>query len=313
MADDPRAAYGGAAHAADPGLQGSYGTNDDRTPLLGGAPQPHQSPFAANNPRVLRWLEPFRSWASPYLDEFIGTLIFVMLGLGVNAAAKSNAGAIGQDSILVALGWGFALTAALAVVYTGTTGFFNPAVTLVLALHRCLEIPKAIGFLLAQLAAAFVAAALVHLVFLDSLRHYRHTPSRPDQPDQLPDKPTSDVFVTYPAIFVSNLTAFLSEMLGTLVLMWVFLKCLKYRGSNAVNPWFPLVAGLTLSVLMICFRFQSGAAFNPARDFAPRLYTFIAGWGHRVFTAHSGYWWIPIVAPIVGAEVAMITVSLFSA
>ena len=44
-------------------------------------------------------------------------------------------------------------------------------------------------------------------------------------------------------------------------------------------------------------------AADPARDFGPRLFTALAGWGGGVFTAAHGYWWVPIVAPCVGAVI----------
>jgi glycerol uptake facilitator-like aquaporin len=46
--------------------------------------------------------------------------------------------------------------------------------------------------------------------------------------------------------------------------------------------------------------YNSGYAINPARDFAPRLFTFLAGWGREVFSAGHHWWWVPIVGPLVG-------------
>jgi glycerol uptake facilitator-like aquaporin len=33
----------------------------------------------------------------------------------------------------------------------------------------------------------------------------------------------------------------------------------------------------------------------------PRLFTAVAGWGSGVFTAANGWWWVPVVAPCLGA------------
>ena len=62
----------------------------------------------------------------------------------------------------------------------------------------------------------------------------------------------------------------------------------------------PLV-GLLVVGIGVAFGFNAGYAINPARDFGPRLFTFVAGWGSGVFTAGNGWWWVPIVAPVVGA------------
>ncbi len=48
------------------------------------------------------------------------------------------------------------------------------------------------------------------------------------------------------------------------------------------------------------FGLNAGYAINPARDFGPRLFTFLAGWGSGVFTAGNGWWWVPIVGPMIG-------------
>ena len=44
-------------------------------------------------------------------------------------------------------------------------------------------------------------------------------------------------------------------------------------------------------------------ALNPARDFGPRLFCFFSGWGSAAFPSPDNYWWIPIVAPLIGAVV----------
>ncbi len=51
------------------------------------------------------------------------------------------------------------------------------------------------------------------------------------------------------------------------------------------------------------FAYNCGYAINPARDFAPRLFTLIAGWGSQTFTGGNYFFWIPIVGPLVGAVV----------
>jgi glycerol uptake facilitator protein len=54
------------------------------------------------------------------------------------------------------------------------------------------------------------------------------------------------------------------------------------------------------------------AGFNPARDFAPRLFSALAGWGGVVFTANgSGWFSVYILGPIVGGQVGGVLYRLF--
>jgi glycerol uptake facilitator protein len=48
------------------------------------------------------------------------------------------------------------------------------------------------------------------------------------------------------------------------------------------------------------FGFNCGYAINPARDFGPRLFTYLAGWGKAVFVAGNNWWWVPIAGPLAG-------------
>ena len=72
------------------------------------------------------------------------------------------------------------------------------------------------------------------------------------------------------------------------------------------------VRNLLDSINAIKARFDTdGFAINPARDFAPRMFTLIFGWGVKVFTAGSYFFWIPIVAPMVGAVFAVFFYEFF--
>ena len=59
------------------------------------------------------------------------------------------------------------------------------------------------------------------------------------------------------------------------------------------------------------FGFNSGYAINPARDFGPRLFTAVAGWGGSVFTAAGNWWWVPIVAPMIGGVLGAFVYDFF--
>jgi glycerol uptake facilitator-like aquaporin len=63
----------------------------------------------------------------------------------------------------------------------------------------------------------------------------------------------------------------------------------------------PAAVGALVVLIGATFGFNAGYAINPARDFAPRLFTALAGWGGEVFHAGNGWWWVPVVGPSIGA------------
>src|SRR5699024_247800 len=58
-----------------------------------------------------------------------------------------------------------------------------------------------------------------------------------------------------------------------------------------------------------------GYAINPARDLGPRLLAWAGGWGELAMPGNgpwfSGYFWIPIVGPLVGGVIGILVYDLF--
>ncbi len=65
------------------------------------------------------------------------------------------------------------------------------------------------------------------------------------------------------------------------------------------------MVGLLILGIGICFGSNCGYAINPARDFGPRLLTFVVGY-YDVFTACNYWFWVPIIGPCVGAVVGSV-------
>jgi glycerol uptake facilitator protein len=61
--------------------------------------------------------------------------------------------------------------------------------------------------------------------------------------------------------------------------------------------------GLTVAALISVIAPLTQACFNPARDFGPRLFAFLAGWGTIALPGPrgSGFLTVYIIAPITGA------------
>ncbi|KAI6238323.1 Major intrinsic protein domain containing protein [Aphelenchoides fujianensis] len=64
----------------------------------------------------------------------------------------------------------------------------------------------------------------------------------------------------------------------------------------------PFVIGTGFVMIGTSFALNAGYPCNPARDFGPRLFTLIFGYGTNVFSFNN--WWIvPIVGPFIGAVI----------
>ncbi len=167
--------------------------------------------------------------------------------------------------------------------------------TVALAVHRRFPWAKVGAYVAAQMAGALVASTLVFLAYHDTLAAFdggvRHVTG---------DLGTAGIWATYPQAFMTIGGGFLNEALGAALLMGVILGITDSRNSPAPNGLAPVLVGLLVVAIGAAFGWNTGYAINPARDFGPRLFTFMAGWGGEVFTAANGWWWVPIVAPCVG-------------
>lgn len=67
------------------------------------------------------------------------------------------------------------------------------------------------------------------------------------------------------------------------------------------EQWVALSNGFILMVIQITFGYNTGAAVNPARDFAPRLMSSLFAYGPKVFMTYSNYFLIPLMGPMVAA------------
>jgi MIP family channel proteins len=227
--------------------------------------------------------------------EFLGTFILIAFGVGVVAQTVLSKEANGSY-LAINLGWGLAV---MLGIYTagGISGaHLNPAVTVALAVHRDFPWSKVAPYVAAQMAGAFAASAVVFL-------NYREAFTAFDGGMRMVEgaTATAGIFATYPQPYLSIAGGFVDQVVGTMLLMAGVLAVTDQKNVGA-PAWLtgPLV-GLLVVAIGVSFGFNAGYAINPARDLGPRLFTFVAGWGGGVFTAGNGWWWVPVVAPCVGA------------
>ena len=239
--------------------------------------------------------------------EFLGTFILIVFGVGVVAQTVLSRGANGSF-LAINLGWGLAV---MLGVYTagGVSGaHLNPAVTLALAFTRGFAWTKVAPFVAAQLAGAFAAAAVVYVTYYEAFNAFDGGVRQVG--GQLG---TAGVFATYPQSFLSITGGFVDQVVGTALLMGTILAVTDTR-NHATPRWLtPIVVGGIVVAVGMSFGFNAGYAINPARDLGPRVFTSLAGWGSGVFTAARHWWWVPVVAPCVGAVIGAVAYDLLVA
>ena len=230
---------------------------------------------------------------SPFISEFVGTSILLLLGNGVVAnVVLSKTKGNGSGWIVITLGWAMAV---FVGVYASTASGanLNPAVTIGLAVKNndWSNVPL---YIAAQMLGAMFGSLLVWLSYR---QHFDETENK--------DLKLA-VFCTAPAIR-NTVNNFISEVIGTFMLMMgvLFLSSPENKlGSLDALPVALLVLAVGLSL-----GGSTGYAINPARDLGPRLLHFILPIKNKR-DSDWGYSWIPVVAPITGAVIAVIVFGL---
>lgn len=229
---------------------------------------------------------------TPYIAEFVGTMMLILLGDGVVANVTLNkSGMKGAGSIQITFAWGLAVLVPAFIFGAASGAHFNPALTIALAVDGSLAWSMVPGYIIAQMAGAFLGACLVFILFKEQF-------------DATEDAGTKlGVFSTGPS--VPNLPLnILSEAVGTFVLVFA-IKGLAQVPDLADGTGKFLVFAIIVSVGM-SLGGLTGYAINPARDLGPRL-------AHAVLpikgkgSSNFGYGLVvPIIGPIIGAIVAVL-------
>ena len=233
------------------------------------------------------------------LSEFLGTFVLILIGVGVVAQVVLSQQAAGSY-LSINLAWGLAVTMACYVAGGVSGAHINPAVTISLAVHRGFPAAKVLPFVAAQMLGAFAASAVVYFTYLEALNHFDGGVRQ-----VIGAQGTAGIWATYPQAFLSTFPGgFIDQFVGTALLMLVVLAISDARNAPPAAGMAPLIVGLLVVAIGMSFGFNAGYAINPARDLGPRLFTFAAGWGSEVFRAGNAWWWVPVVAPVLGAVTA---------
>ncbi|KAJ4855965.1 aquaglyceroporin like protein, other eukaryote [Trichoderma harzianum] len=241
----------------------------------------------------LAWSK-IRSYCQDFFSEFLGTMTLILFGDGVVAQVVLSGGTKG-DYQSISWGWGIAV---MLGVYVGgkSGGHLNPAVTFANCLYRGHPWRKLPVYALAQLLGAMTGAAIVYANYKSAFDAFEggagiRTVTGPTA--------TAGVFCTYPAAFMTRTGMFFSEFIASSILMFCIFALADPNNIGAGNLM-PLCLFFLIFGIGACFGWETGYAINLARDFGPRLVSFMIGYGHEVWSAGGYYFWIPMVAPFCG-------------
>ena len=227
----------------------------------------------------------------PYIAEFLGTMLLIILGDGVVANVTLNkSGMKGAGSIQITLAWGLAVMVPAFIFGAASGAHFNPALTIALALDGSMSWALVPGYILAQFAGAILGAVIVYLMFKDQF-------------DATEDPGTKlGVFSTGPSI--PNLPRnIFCEAVATFVLVFA-IKGIGQVDGIAGGLSNILVFGIIVSIGM-SLGGLTGYALNPARDIGPRIaHAFLPIKGKG--SSNWGYAIVPLVGPVIGAIVAVL-------
>lgn len=244
--------------------------------------------------------------------EFFGTFLLVFFGCGSVCASVTTGAQVGVFQ--VAIIWGLGIATAIYLTGSLSGAHLNPAVTLSLAVWSGFPKRRVLPYAAAQLAGAFAASAVLYGMFSGALREFESAQCiARGQPGSEASAMVFGEFFPNPGGHpltqearrrTSGGAAFGTEVAATAVLLLVICCCTDARNKARPRLLTPATIGLTVTVLISLTAPLTMGCFNPARDFGPRLFSALAGWGRVPFEANGAGWWtVYIVAPLLGGLV----------
>jgi MIP family channel proteins len=229
------------------------------------------------------------------LGEFMGTMVLVLI-IGCVVAQSVLPRPALNSTIGINLGVGLGIAFGIAICARVSGGHINPAVSLMFLTFRQLTPLRFILYTLVQTAGAFVGAALAYLVYSDAINAFDGGARQ-----VYGTKATAGIFASYSQPHVGAFNGLLDQIIATAIFCMFIAHVTDKR--NRYPAWVqPLVIGTVFVMIGTAFAYNAGYPCNPARDFGPRLFTLIIGYGWEVFSFKDyGWFWIPIIGPFFGA------------
>jgi glycerol uptake facilitator protein len=187
--------------------------------------------------------------------------------------------------------------------------------TVAFAAFRGFPARKVPGYVAAQLLGAFLGAVVLYLLYGNVIAAFeaKNAIVRGQPGSELSAMVYGEYFPN-PALAkgsgwepaaVSLFQAALAEGVGTALLAFFVFAVTDSRNSGGPGSKLaPAFIGLAVSIIISIVAPLTQAGLNPARDFAPRVFAWLAGWGSVAIPGpRGGFFTVYILAPVIGATV----------
>ncbi|MBN1341770.1 MAG: aquaporin [Phycisphaerae bacterium] len=244
--------------------------------------------------------------------EFFGMFLLVLFGtatVAVTVLFNAHAGLL-----QVAIVWGLGVTLAIYATRHLSCAHLNPAVSLGMVLAGRMRGRLLPWYWTSQVLGALLAGAAVLMLFGGAITQYEsaHGIIR-GSPESIQTAMMFGEYFPNPGFATSGLgvtlgTAMLAEALGTFLLVTMIFVLTE--GCNVGRPGdglAPVFIGATVTAVISIIAPLTQAGINPARDFGPRLVSYLAGWKTVAIPGpHGGFFWVYIAASLIGGASAAV-------
>ena len=196
----------------------------------------------------------------------------------------------------------------------------NPAMTVAFAIVRpkAFSWKKIVPYIFAQLLGGFCAGGVLYGIYRHAIAQFEA------QNDIVRGENRSEnsamVFGEYfpnPSLYshsneenlgiVSAVEAAAIEAWATGILAFVVFSLTDHQNSTVGGGKhkiaIPILIGITVAVLISLYAPLTQAGLNPARDFGPRVFAALAGWGRIAVPGPRKGFWAYIVGPVIGGPI----------
>lgn len=203
-----------------------------------------------------------------YIAELIGTFALVFCGAGAIIINNETNGVV--THVGIAITFGFIVMSMIYALGNISGAHLNPAVSIAFVLSGRFQLKQLLPYIVSQIAGALLASLILRYLFPDN----------------------ELLGTTLPA--GTEIQSFILEFILTFFLMLVIINVAT--GSKEQGMFAGLAIG---SVVLLEAMFAGpicGASMNPARSVAP-----------AIVSGHIEHLWIYLVAPVLGAALAIPT------